>query len=339
VKVLGFLTSYRLRMQRKRWRIRAMRKRRELVTVQNRTSQIGRSEILLICTLRDERVRLPFFLQYYRRLGVEHFLFIDNGSTDGTDTYLKDQEDVSLWTTSASYKNSRYGVDWMNWLALRYGHGHWIVTVDIDEFLVYPFCDTRPLQALTDWLDSSSIRSFGTITLDMYPKGPVEQNDYQAGEDPFTNSRWFDSANYSYKRNDRYYNLWIQGGPRARMFFADNPENAPALNKVPLVKWHRDFAYVSSTHMMLPRGLNLVYDQSGGEKASGVLLHAKFLNTLVDKAAQEAKRGEHYAAAREYEAYEQGLGAGTVLWTKWSEEYINWRQLEILGLMSKGNWA
>jgi len=27
------------------------------------------------------------------------------------------------------------------------------------------------------------------------------------------------------------------------------------------------------------------------------------------------------------------------LWNNWSEQYINWRQLEILGLMSKGNWA
>jgi hypothetical protein len=27
------------------------------------------------------------------------------------------------------------------------------------------------------------------------------------------------------------------------------------------------------------------------------------------------------------------------LCNKWSEKYVNWRQLEILGLMSKGNWA
>ena len=53
------------------------------------------------------------------------------------------------------------------------------------------------------------------------------------------------------------------------MFFSDQPENAPALNKIPLVKWHRSYVYASSTHALLPRGLNLTYDENGGEKASG----------------------------------------------------------------------
>ena len=35
----------------------------------------------------------------------------------------------------------------------------------------------------------------------------------------------------------------------------------------------------------------------------------------------------------------QALKDNPELWCKWSEKYINWRQLEILGLMSKGNWA
>ena len=92
------------------------------------------------------------------------------------------------------------------------------------------------------------------------------------GQDPFEIAPYFDSGNYVIQRNRKYGNLWIQGGPRARMFFHDLPERAPALNKIPLVKWDRDYAYVSSTHMLLPRGLNLVYDEWGGEKASGCCL-------------------------------------------------------------------
>jgi hypothetical protein len=124
-----------------------------------------------------------------------------------------------------------------------------------------------------------------------------------------------------------------------RVFFADAPEKAPALNKIPVVKWHRSYAYVSSTHMLLPRGLNLVYDVAGGEKASGCLLHAKFLATLDEKAREELARGQHYGDSREYQAYFAGIEAETDLWCRWSERFINWRQLEIMGLMSKGNWA
>ncbi len=336
---MRLFTRYKLRLARRRWLVRAFRKRRELRSIVNHTASINPTSILLFSTMRNERVRLPYFLQYYRELGVNQFLIVDNDSDDGTGEYLAAQPDVSLWHSKHSYKRARFGVDWLNWLQTRYGHNHWCLVVDPDEFFVYPFCDTRPLRALTDWLDSSSIKSFSAMILDMYPKGPFDLIPYFEGEDPLKNACYFDSGNYVIERNAKFGNLWIQGGPRARMFFGDFPERAPALNKIPLVKWQRGYAFASSTHMLLPRGLNLVYDEWGGEKASGCLLHAKFIHTLVDKASEEMQRKQHYANSHEYRAYRAGLAVQPDLWTKWSERYINWRQLEILGLMSKGNWA
>ncbi|MEO0400795.1 MAG: glycosyltransferase family 2 protein [Pseudomonadota bacterium] len=328
-----------MRLQRKRWRIRAFRKRRELKRVVTRTDQIRPKDLLCFSTMRNEAIRLPYFLDYYRDMGINHFLIVDNDSTDGSADYLASQPDVSVWTTPGSYKRSRFGVDWLNWLQMKYGHSHWNLVVDPDEFLVYPFCDTRPLRALTDWLDASSIKSFSAMLLDMYPKGRLDEQPYQAGQNPMEIASWFDSGNYTIAKNHRFGNLWIQGGPRARVFFPDTPEKAPALNKIPLVKWDRRYAYVSSTHMLLPRGLNQVYDEWGGEKASGVLLHAKFLDTFNTKAAEELDRKQHYSASVEYKAYANTMRDDPDLWCKWSEKYINWRQLEILGLMSKGNWA
>lgn len=336
---MGAWQSYRLRLQRKRWRLRALRKSRELRPVSDRTDRIRPSDLLVFCTQRNEGVRLPYFLRYYREMGVNHFIFVDNDSTDTSRDYLAQQEDVSVWTTRGSYKRSRFGMDWINFLLRRYGHGHWTLTVDPDEFFLYPFCDTRPLRALTDWLDASSIKSFSAMLLDMYPKGRIDAQPYEAGQNPLEIAHWFDAGNYSIRRNHRYGNLWIQGGPRARMFFADRPERAPALNKVPLVRWDRRYAYVSSTHMLLPRGLNAVFDEWGGEKASGLLLHTKFLDTFTGKAEEELSRKQHYAGSTEYLAYAARLRDNPDLWCKWSEKYINWRQLEILGLMSKGNWA
>ena len=316
-----------------------MRKRRELRSIADRTPSINRDDLLLFSTQRNELVRLPYFLNYYREKGVNHFLIVDNDSNDGSLEYLTEQPDVSVWHTRKSYKRSRFGVDWLNWLQFRYGHGHWCLTVDPDEFFIYPFCDTRPIRALTDWLDASSIKSFSAMLLDMYPKGRIDEQPYRAGQNPIEIASWFDAGNYTMDKNRLYGNLWIQGGPRSRAFFPDEPEKAPALNKIPLVKWDRRYAYVSSTHMLLPRGLNQVYDEWGGEKASGILLHSKFLDTFSAKAAEELHRKEHYAASVEYLAYAAALKDNPELWCKWSEKYINWRQLEILGLMSKGNWA
>ncbi|MFD1342665.1 glycosyltransferase family 2 protein [Litorisediminicola beolgyonensis] len=336
---MGAWQSYRLRLQRRRWRLRAFRKRRELRPVANRTDQIAPTDLLVFSTLRNEGVRLPYFLKHYRDMGVDHFLMVDNDSTDGSLDYLASQPDVSVWHTRSSYKRSRFGVDWLNWLAMKYGHEHWCLTVDPDELFLYPFCDTRPLRALTDWLDASSIKSFSAMLLDMYPKGRIDAEPYRAGQNPLEIAAWFDSGNYTISKNPKFGNLWIQGGPRSRVFFSDEPERAPALNKIPLVRWNRRYAYVSSTHNLLPRGLNLVYDEWGGEKASGVLLHTKFLDTFKAKAAEELERGQHYGASREYIQYANGIQDNPDLWCKWSERYINWRQLEILGLMSKGNWA
>ncbi len=336
---MGLISIYRLRLRRQYLLARAFRRRHQLTAVANRMAQVRPQPILLFSTMRNERVRLPYFLDYYRKLGVDHFLIVDNASDDGTREYLLEQTDVSLWTTGAGYKQSRFGMDWLMHLLRRHGTGHWCLTVDVDEFLVYPFCETRPLRALTDWLDSAGTRSFSSMILDMYPKGAMHEQPYREGQNPFEIAQYFDSGNYMISRNPTFRNLWIQGGPRARIFFSDLPKKAPAMNKIPLVKWDAAYAYISSTHMMLPRGLNLAYEDSGGEKPSGCLLHAKFLDTFALKAEEELQRGQHYAQSHEYRAYREGIARERDMWCNWSEKYINWRQLEILGLMSKGNWA
>ncbi|MEM8631171.1 MAG: glycosyltransferase family 2 protein [Pseudomonadota bacterium] len=336
---MDVIRSYRRRLERKRLRFRARRKQRELQPVADRTARIAPGDVLLASTIFNEADRLPYFLRYYRTLGVRHFLFVDNGSDDGSGDYLTRQADVSVWSAQASYKRARFGMDWINGLLSSYAHGHWVLTVDADEFFVYPFADSRPIDALTDWLEDSALRTFSAMLIDMYPQGPVDQAVCPAGTNPLEIAPWFDSGNYRISRNRKYNNLWIQGGPRERAFFHDQPKHAPSLNKIPLVRWDRRYAYVQSTHMLLPRGLNNTYDTRGGEKISGCLLHPKFLSDLPRKAEAEAVRAQHFAQGREYAAYADGLQEGLRLWTDWSERYANWRQLELLGLMSKGNWA
>ena len=331
-------TAYKLRLRRRRFLYRALRKRHQLKVVANRTKQISSNAILAFTTVRNEMIRLPYFLDYYRELGVSHFIIVDNDSNDGSLNYLKKQPDVSVWTTDHSYKLSRFGVDWLTWLQIRYGHGHWCLTVDADEILVYPYCDTRPINALTGWLDQHSIRSFGTIMLDMYPKGALDAQPYQPGENPFEVLSWFDADNYRSQMQPQLQNLWIQGGVRDRLFFADKPERAPTMNKTPLVKWNRRYAYVNSTHSLLPRQLNNVFEQQAQSLTTGVLLHSKFLHTIVEKSAEEKQRQEHFANSHLYDSYYENLMQGPDLWCDASIKYKDWQQLESLKLLSTGKW-
>lgn len=318
---------------------RALRKRRELIALADRTDRIRAGDILAFTTLRNEMQRLPHFLAHYRALGVRQFLVVDNDSDDGSRGWLADQPDVSLWHTRASYRDARFGVDWMQALLWRYGNGHWCLSVDADELLVYPHHDTRPLPALCDFLDAEDELAFGALMLDLYPRGPLDTVRYRPGQDPAEVLGWYDSANYTIARKPDTGALWIQGGPRSRAFFAETPERGPTLTKIPLVKWHWRYVYLNSTHSLLPRRLNRVYDTDGGEKLSGVLLHTKFLPGIAARSAEEKTRRQHFGDPGVFDPYYDALIAAPDLWTPASTPYRGWRQLEAEGLMSRGGWG
>jgi hypothetical protein len=105
------------------------------------------------------------------------------------------------------------------------------------------------------------------------------------------------------------------------------------------VKWDRSYAYVNSTHQILPPVLNQCYGQDGAELTSGILLHTKFLPNITTKAVEEKARREHFNNSALYEDYYDGLIANPQLWCPASHRYCGWRQLESLGLMSRGGWV
>ena len=62
-------------------------KRKSVSTIKNLGSRNlipERKEIRLFAIMRNESLRLPYFLEYYKNLGVDRFFLIDNNSTDGS---------------------------------------------------------------------------------------------------------------------------------------------------------------------------------------------------------------------------------------------------------------
>ncbi|MCW1951598.1 MAG: glycosyltransferase family 2 protein [Octadecabacter sp.] len=331
------LFSYRMRWKRRRLLMRSLRRRKEISRASYR--QIPQAGVMVFSTMRNEMVRIEHWLAHYRKLGVAHFLIVDNASDDGTAAFLADQPDVSVWTTPDSYKASRFGVDWLTCLQMKYGVGSWCLTVDADELLVYPDSDVSGLEDLTAHLDATGRNAFGAMMLDLYPKGPVGQARYVSGTDPIQTVPWFDADNYRAKLHPVFGNLWIQGGVRDRMFFGSQPERSPTLNKTPLVKWRRGYAYVTSTHQILPRRLNDVFDLGERANVSGVLLHTKFLPNIGEKSAEELTRAQHFENSDLYQTYYSALIDDPDLWTVKSVKYEGTAQLEALGLMTRGTWG
>jgi hypothetical protein len=326
--------AYKLRWKRRRLLWRAFRSRNALQPLG--IPDIPAKGILAFICMRNEMGRLPYMLDHYRALGVTHFLIVDNGSTDGSIDFCRDQPDTSVWRCDMSYRDARFGLDWTNWLLLRFGHDRWCLTVDADELLVYANHETRNLSDLTSWLDQRGHRAFGALMLDLYPKGPLGQGPMLA--DPLKQLTHFDDGPYRNTRQSRMQNLWTQGGVRERVFFPDAPKKSPTLNKIPLVRWSRRYVYVNSTHSALPYRLNLEYDGPGGVKPSGVLLHTKFLPEVLDKTAEDQDRRQHFHNPNAYREYYTALRNAPTLWHSGSKQYEGWEQLVDLGLMQSGGF-
>ena len=207
--------------------------------------------------------------------------------------------------------------------------------VDVDELLI---SSTTNLGELTRNLEQAGHDAYGAIMLDLYPKGPLGAQSYNAGQDPLEVLHWFDAQGYRAKRQYPLGNLWLQGGVRERVFFGDRPERAPTLNKLPLVKWDRKFAYVNSTHSIMPPRLNAAYSGPGGNAPSGALLHTKFLPEIVSKSEIERRRGQHFHDPLKFEDYYDAITTAPDLWHPKAVTYAGDAQLVDLGLMSAIDW-
>ncbi|MCQ0969251.1 glycosyltransferase family 2 protein (plasmid) [Paracoccus sp. TK19116] len=293
--------------------------------------------MLAFCCLRNEIQRLPHWLDHYRSLGVAHFLIVDNASHDGSTEMLAGQPDVSLWSTDHAYRSARFGMDWLSWLLLRYGHGHWCLTVDADELLIYPHHDSHDLRKLVTQLEAMGVPAMGALMVDLYPRASLG-TPMDGGQSPLDYLGWFDAGPYETQIQQPRRNRWTRGGVRARVFFSDRPHRAPTLNKLPLVRWNRRFAYTNSTHAALPPRLNDAWDGPGDPRLSGILLHTKFLPDAIARGREDISRRQHFADPDAFRPYYDALASAPCLWHSRSRQLGDWRDFVSAGLMGTGDW-
>ena len=317
-------------------------------------------EIRAFTTCRDERLRLPAFLEHYRRLGVDRFFIIDHDSSDGTTEYLIGQPDVHLFRTANRYSDARCGTDWLHALLMEFGVGTWCLVVDVDELLVYPGSEHTSLRTLTDYLDRNGYEALLCMLLDLYPSGPLHECSYEPGADLLSASPYFDVSPYERTAVDLCPGVLIRGGVRERIFYpsfrtrtvaertyaricdraalhipflrtmpwirASRQRCPPCLTKVPLVRWDKQSAYVASTHFVSRKVI---------APDTGALLHFKFLQDFHRRAIHEAARGEHFDGAVEYRRYAEKLNENPDMTFVGDEStrFESTAQLARLGLM------
>jgi len=263
--------------------------------------------VKVVFCIRNEKFRLPFFFEYYRNLGVKEFFAVDNNSDDDTLEYLLQQPDVHVFRTEASYKDSNAGRDWTTELANLYCDGNWLLTLDVDEFFVYPDIEKFDLNYFTKALERWKYQGVFSIFLDFYSKKNLSQTKYLEGKNPFELCDYFDSSeSYTTYETENFPYFQIKGGIRQRVFWdADNPRSGPSMRKIVLVKWNANkFEYLHSTHSCLPIRLADV---------TGVVAHFKFLDHIKEFSAKEVSRNDRVNGSSDWKVYANKLSAEDVM--------------------------
>ncbi|MEP7273230.1 MAG: tetratricopeptide repeat protein, partial [Acidobacteriota bacterium] len=303
--------------------------------VDNARIEIEASDILCLMCVRNEALRLPYTLSYYRRLGVSRFLIVDNNSDDETSEFLLKQGDVYLWHTAASFRAARCGTDWTELLLQTYGVDHWCLVVDADELFCYADCETRSLRSLCQTLEQAGARGMSAILLDMYSDQPVRETRYQPGQDFLEVCSYFDREFYHFK-TEQFFEHEGQtsyfGGLRQRVFAGKEPSHDAkyfyCLNKVPLIRYDQTFSFSDNLHWTNCRDLA---DETGS------LLHFKYFSSFADHARKEVRRKEHWNGGIQYSFYAEAMERCPDL-KLFSEEhsvkFTGSRQLIEMGIMS-----
>lgn len=286
---------------------------------------IAPNELRLFVMVRNESLRIPYFLKYYFQKGVDRVFLIDNNSDDDTVAVASSFNNVHIFRTKENFRNYS---NWMELLLDRYGKNQWCIAADADEIFQFPFVEKISIKALCTFLDQAGFNAVRCLLLDMYSDKPIEENDYKAGDDPLTVTPYFDAEYEAKERtliNRRTIHNYVlkcfTGNMRKRVFGAE-----VNLTKVPL------FKYVPG--IFVARGIHAI-DGANIADIQGTVLHFKYLQDFNKRVISEVARGQHEGGAADYKKYAKIINSEDQLnlYFEGSKKFQGSSQLLALGLM------
>ncbi|MEP5729177.1 MAG: glycosyltransferase family 2 protein [Sulfitobacter sp.] len=257
-----------------------------------KTPEIPADEVLAIVLVRNGSYYLDSFLDYYRRLGIRHFAFIDNGSTDDTIARIKAEPDTIL--DQSALPLAGYEDLIRQYPANTYGKDRWCLYIDMDEVFDFEGRAEIGLSGLISYLTEQGATAMMAQMLEMFPKAPlntVAELSYPKAVAEFS---YFDISNvqrFAYHSSEIPFSALLQnnetptdalqfyfGGVRGKVF----GENC-CLTKHPLV--FNCTEVTPAPHPHLSMGVKC------GD-ISGVIKHYKFAGNTVARDAASMSSGD-----------------------------------------------
>lgn len=264
----------------------------------------ARDAVVLVSVIRNEAAILGDFLAHHRRIGVDRFVVLDNGSTDGTTERLAAEPDVDLHLVRRRFLPP-FKQGWINRAIAEYGHDRWYAYADADEHLVFDGCEpggsggAGGLRGLIAHAEARGLRRVRGMLVDMYAPGPLIGRRGGTEMGPLAEAfPLFDGD--SYREMLCKQRISRQGGPRWRRFWRDGI--APELTKYPL--FHiRAGEIFDNPHHLYPYGGNFASPCLVG------ILHFKFGGDFLSKIADALAHEQYFNGSAEYKHYRRVLAA------------------------------
>ena len=229
---------------------------------------------------RNEEAQIPGFLAHHRRLGVRRFVFFDHLSTDGSRALALAEPDIVVYDCPDSYQLTSSGRRWVAEIVAPEGARGWGLQLDMDEHLLYPGCESLPIDRFVAYLDARGYEGVRGYMLDVFPQQLIGDDGRPA---PFADFRWYDD-DYRLIGHERPPYLTPAGGVRTRLFDAKEYQH-----KTPV--WRLDAGQILNSH----ETTHLKFAD-----VSAALLHYKLMNVALR--GRDAPEGNAGAAFLEPDA-------------------------------------
>ncbi len=263
-------------------------------------SKIKKAKNIAVVVCQNEFIHLPALLEHHRNIGIEHFIYIDNISSDESLDYMMEQEDVSIFATTQSYKNYRFSVDWLEVIFANFCYGKWILVIDADEFFVYDDFENKKISVLTDYADEHNYDSFLAPMVDMYNQSKLSEASIK-NKVPYAVCNYFDDISSMTIQNSNDFgpfsnSVVYSGGLRKRVFGAYNlaPVHSYLNQKYCLFKYKPTHKFIEGIHFM---------GNNNPAPIRASILHFKYHAGFFEKVQEQIKNGQHWNGSQEYKRY------------------------------------
>lgn len=324
-------------------------------TLSVKRGNIKQDAVTLYSMIRDEIYYLPSFLDHYRSLGVEQFLFLDDQSSDGSYQYLQHQPDCIILAAKYQYgdsleahdpdgrrKSQRAGIWYKQMIPRTFLGNQYVLYADADEYLILPPTFGN-LREFYQNLEQRNIDSVSASLLELYPERLLDLRDQCTPQSlsemiekyPFyDHQKLIEFGNIKrikQKNPSPTYRLLEKHKLKTRSFASRlmGRKSAYVLHKTPIFRNSPNNWLVGSHHCRLRTSKQLLV----------CLLHMKWTSDLARRTDQAIKLGSYAKNSERYQNYKKlfeiadSMPDGLVMTTSKSRKYESSQALVDAGIM------